>query len=689
MKHIKIIILLVFTMLLVVNVACVRDIKVIYPETMKINHKDVYFNDTIYDPYQWLESIHSDTTTAWIKEQNNLTFDYLSKISFREKIRKDLIKIRNAPMTKYSLLGNKYYISQVWFDNYFKEDSVIIYGTNNLKDKTHIVVNLKKLPDIDSTKYIIDFCISPDNRYFSYMYALPQDSGKVKIRIRDVENELSLTDTINITANNCKWLDWIDDNLYYYTRQKNKNWGIFSHKPYTAQEDDSLVLQYYCTNIRLSRDKRYLFFLSDSEKLKIKSLENSASEIVSVDSFKQQRYPGNNWQSIQNYGNDIYMFCNENPLQNKLMKVNIAFDKQKWETVIPENEDILTDFYLVKDKILAHYLHNASSRLFVFDLDGKNKTPIPLPAEFGSVERIRANGEGFIFSFSSFAFPPTYYYIENINKPKLELLQSTVPNFDTEKYITEQVWYTSKDSTKIPMFLTYKKGLQHSGKNPVLLNGYGGFGISKTPFFDTYRASWLFLEKGGIFALANIRGGGEFGEKWHEAGMRLNKQNSFDDFIAAAEYLIREKYTSPEKLALDGGSNGGLLLCACLVQHPDLFKVVTAHRSLTDMLKVQNWEYKDLSCNNSEEFYYLLRYSPLHNVKNRVYYPATLITTGINDNNVQPWHSFKFAAALQNAQAGKNPILLRTDSIADHSYVGIDETVDWLSFIFENLGMKY
>jgi len=688
MRRIRIINLLIFTMLLIVNVACVRDMKVTYPETMKIDHKGIYFNDTIIDPYYWLESIHSDSTTTWIKNQNKITDNYLSKIPFREKIRKDLIKIINTPITIYPLYGNKYYISQIWFDSSNKEDSVVLYETDNLKDKTRMVVNFKKLPDIDSVKYIIDNCMSPDNRYFAYMYALPQDSGRSKIRIRDIKNDVTLPDTISL-LNNCKWIDWGNGNLYYYTQQKNKNWGIYSHKPYTTQENDSLVLQYYCTNIQLSRDKRYLFFIDGSEKLKIKSLENPASKIISVDSFKQQRYPGNNWQSIQNNGDNIYMFCNQNPLQNKLMKVNIASDKQKWETVISENEDILTDFYLVKDKILAHYLHNASSRLFVFNLDGKNKTELPLPTEFGSVQRIRVKEEGFIFSFSSFAFPPTHYYIANINKPKLELLQTAIPDFDTEKYTTEQVWYTSKDSTKIPMFLTYKKGLQRNGKNPVLLNGYGGFGISKTPFFDIYTYSWLFIEKGGIFALASLRGGGEFGEKWHEAGMKLNKQNTFNDFIAAAEYLIREKYTSPEKLALEGGSNGGLLLCACLVQRPELFKVVTTHRSVTDMLKSQKWENEYGNPKNEEEYHYLLNYSPVHNVKNNVHYPATLITTGMKDDNVPPWHSFKFAATLQNAQADENPVLLRTDSIAGHSYIGIDETVDWLSFLFENLRMKY
>jgi prolyl oligopeptidase len=683
MKHIKEINWLIFILLLTINVACVRDMKVTYPETMKIDHIDIYFNDTIVDPYQWLENIHSDTVATWIKNQNELTLDYLSKISFREKIRRDVTKIKNTPATVYSLYGNKYYLTQLWHE----PDSIVIYETDNLKDKARVLVNIGELVDIDSIKHVVGFCMSPDNRYFAYMYTLPQDSGWTKIRIRDIKNNATLPDTINIMPYNYKWMDWNDGNLYYYTRPKGKKWGIYCHKPYTAQESDNLV-QPYCTNMRYSSDKRYLFFTSgkNNDKLNIKLLENPDSKAVRIDSFKLQRY-SKNWQSIQNHSDDIYMFCNQNPLQNKLMKVNIAANQQIWETVIPENEDILTDFYIVKDKIVAHYLHNANSRLFVFDLDGKNKTELPLPAEFGSVERIRVHEEGFIFLFSSFVFPPTHYHIANITEPKLELLQSAMPDFNAKKYTTEQVWYTSKDGTKIPIFLTSKKGLQRNGKNPVLLNGYGGFGISKTPFFN--RTLCLFVEKGGVFALANIRGGGELGEKWHEAGMKLNKQNVFDDFIAAAEYLIRENYTSPEKLALDGGSNGGLLLSACLVQRPELFKVVTAHRSVTDMLKNQKWEHEYGSCKNIEEYRYLREYSPLHNVKENVHYPATLITTGIKDDNVPPWHSFKFAATVQNAQTGENPVLIRTDSIAGHSYTGIDEIVDWLSFLFTNLEMKY
>ena len=690
MKRIKMINWLIFTMLLIVNVSCVRDrdVKITYPETMKIAHEDIYFNDTITDPYQWLESIHSDTTVTWIANQKELTFDYLSKIPFREKIRKDLTKFYNTPALRYSQLGSKYYLTQFWSDKYsIHEDSVIIYEMDNLKGKTQMIVDSGKLPDIDSVKHIIYSRISPDNHYFTYMYALPQDSGRAKIRILDVKNDTILPDTINIVSGYYKWMDWHSGNLYYYTQKKGKKWGIYSHKLNTPQENDSLILP-YSANMQFSRDRRYMFFTDRYNKLKIKSLENPASKIVSVDSFKLQRYSVN-FYSIQNYEDDIYMFCNQNPLQNKLVKVSIASDKQNLETIIPENEDsILIDFYLIRDKILAHYLHNASSRLFVFDLDGNNKTELPLPSKFGSVHRIAVDDEGFIFSFSSFAFPPTHYHIANISEPKLDFLQSTMPDFDTGKYITEQVWYASKDSAKVPMFITYKKGLKRNGKNPVLLNGYGGFGVSSTPSFD-HHSSRLFLEKGGVYAVANVRGGGEFGIKWHEEGMKLNKQNVFDDFIAAAEYLIREKYTSSEKLALEGGSNGGLLLCACLVQRPELFKVVTAHRSVVDMLKSRKWAYEYGSVENEEEYRYLLNYSPLHNVKNNVHYPATLITTGMKEDNVLPWHSFKFAATLQNAQMGENPILIRTDSIAGHYCGGIDDTVDWLSFLFKNLGMKY
>jgi prolyl oligopeptidase len=403
---------------------------------------------------------------------------------------------------------------------------------------------------------------------------------------------------------------------------------------------------------------------------------------------------------IENFGNELYVHTNDNAPRYCLMKINPLAKEPKWEVVIPESEtDVLRSVSVVGDKLVAGYMHNAYSVLKIYDTNGQFEIEIKLPeiGTVGSISGEKGDNEMF-YSFTSFSTPTNIYRIKDIHQPESQLYLATELSIKPSKYVTEQVWYTSKDGTKVPMFIVYKEGLKRNGKNPTLLYGYGGFNISVTPSFSI--SNLFFLEQGGIYAAPNIRGGGEFGEQWHKSGTKLQKQNVFDDFIAAAEYLIEHKYTSPEKLAIRGGSNGGLLVGACINQRPELFKVALPAVGVMDMLRFHKftvgwgWVGDYGSSDNEEEFHYLLGYSPLHNIQKGVCYPATLITTADRDDRVVPAHSFKYAAALQEAQSCDNPILIRIETMAGHGAgkpvsKTIEEAADMWSFVLYNLGVQY
>ena len=392
------------------------------------------------------------------------------------------------------------------------------------------------------------------------------------------------------------------------------------------------------------------------------------------------------------------MLTNDGAPRYKLLKIDPTAKNPVWETVIPESEDVLQSVDVIGGKLVAEYLHDAHSKLYVFDKAGKLETELALP-EIGTVAGISGDKDEneMFYGFTSFTTLNDIYRLD-ISNPQPALYKSISLKVETGKYVTEQVFYESKDSTKVPMFIVYKEGVKKNGKNPTLLYAYGGFNISLTPGFSASRM--LFLEQGGIYAVANLRGGGEYGEEWHKAGTKLQKQNVFDDFIAAAEYLIKENYTSSEKLAIRGGSNGGLLVGACITQRPELFKVALPAVGVMDMLRFHKftvgwgWVSDYGSSDSEEEFNYLLGYSPLHNIKPGVCYPATLVTTADHDDRVVPAHSFKFTATMQEAQACDNPVLIRVETMAGHGAgkpisKAIEEEADTWAFVFHNLGMKY
>jgi prolyl oligopeptidase len=675
-----------------------------YPPTAKVNHTDNYFGTQVEDPYRWLENDRSDSTAQWVKQQNEVTFAYLKKIPFREQIRKTLTQIWNYPKegipTRY---GTRYF---VWKNDGLQNQSVL-YQMDSLNGETRIFIDPNSLSE-DGTTRVGNLSVSNDKKYVAYTQSSGGSDWK-EIRLKTMDGE-DLPDII-------KWVKfsgiaWVQNGFYYSAydapkgsalSEQNQFNKVYYHELGTPQGTDILVYEDRKNPLRYNtagatEDERFLILSvsagTDGNSLAVKDLRKPNSPFISI---TPQNFE-NEYSPIENFGDDILVLTNEGAANYRLMKVNISSGKPKWDVVIPESRDVLTGAQVIGGKIVVEYLHNAYSQMFIYDADGKNREEVALPG-IGSVTGIsgdKKNSE-FFYSFTSFALPPVIFRVENIGSPVPELYKETKLSIQPSQYETKQVWYASKDGTKIPMFVVHKKGIVLEGQNPTLLYGYGGFNISMTPSFST--SNILFLEQGGIYAVACLRGGGEFGKEWHKAGTKLSKQNVFDDFIAAAEYLIAEKYTSPDKLAIRGGSNGGLLVGACMTQRPELFKVALAAVGVMDMLRFHKftvgWGWVDDygSSDKEEEFKYIYKYSPLHNIKAGIAYPATLITTADHDDRVVPAHSFKFAATLQAAQAGENPTLIRIETMSGHgsssTSKAIEELTDMWAFTLWNLGAEF
>ncbi len=679
----------------------------VYPETKKIDHKDVYFGKEVADPYRWLEDDRSAETAEWVKAQNSVTFDYLSQIPFRENIKKQLTEMWNYPRQGVPFkAGDKYFM---WRNNGLQNQSVL-YIMDGLNGEPREFINPNTMSE-QGTTAIASLSISNDNQYVAYTSSVGGSDWK-EIRVKDI-NGNDLKDVISwVKFSGIAW----QGNGFYYScyeapkgsalSQKNEFSKVYYHKLGTEQKADKLIYEDKKNALRY----HYAFTSEDGRYLYLEVSEGTSGNALSVMSLNR---PGSKFRPIvekfdkdygvvTNFGDDIYILTNHNAPRYRLMKTTPPFKPENWTVVIPESEDVLQSVQVIGEKLVAKYLHNAHSKVVVFDKNGKQETEIQLP-EIGTVSGI--NGEKgdneMFYAFTSFSTPSAIYRLD-ITNPQPELYKATELNVKPAKYVTEQVWYESKDGTKVPMFIVYKEGTKKNGKNPTLLYGYGGFNNCQTPGFSI--SNMFFMEQGGIYAVANLRGGGEFGEEWHKAGTKLNKQNVFDDFIAAAEYLINNNYTSSEKLAIRGGSNGGLLVGACMTQRPELFKVALPAVGVMDMLRFHKftvgwgWVGDYGSSDNEEEFNYILGYSPLHNIKENVCYPATLITTGDHDDRVVPAHSFKFAATLQAAQqaapACSNPTLIRIETMAGHgagkpTSKVIEETADIWAFVFYNLGMQY
>jgi len=680
-----------------------KTIPVTYPMSrMDTTVKDTYFGVNVADPYRWLEDDNSAETKEWVTRQNLVTFGYLEQLPYRDNIKTRLEEIWNFEKfgTPFKESG-KYY----FFKNNGLQNQSVLYGQDNLDAEAYVVLDPNTL-SADGTSSLQELSISKDGRYLAYGVSKGGSDWRT-IRVKDLASGTLLPDSIEWAK--FTQIAWAGDGFYYSRypepkkgeklRGSNQNSAIYYHKLGTNASADAVVHRDPANPNRYfgastTEDERFLI-LTSSESTSGNSLAftdlsgNKPSFTVVASGFDHD------FDVVDNLGDQLLVLTNHSAPLQRLIAIDTKNPQEaNWKTLIPEHSsDVLRGVYLCGDKILCLYLHDASSLLKAYDLQGNFIRDVPLP-EIGTVGGIsgKQGDPTAFFSFQSFLRPTTIYRLDT---EKLEPTVFKAPNiaFDSDAYTTEQVWFTSKDSTRVPMFITRKKNQPNNGQHPTLLYGYGGFNISLTPSFSASRAA--LLEQNGIYAVANIRGGGEFGEAWHKAGTKCTKQRVFDDFIAAAEYLVDKRYTNPERLAIEGGSNGGLLVGACMTQRPDLFGVCFPRVGVLDMLRYHQftigyaWATDYGRSDQEAEFPCLYAYSPLHNLK-KTAYPATMITTADHDDRVVPAHSFKFAAALQEHHQGEKPVLIRIETSAGHGAGKptsklLEEAADMLAFMLYNM----
>lgn len=678
--------------------------KLAYPETAKVDTVDVYFGTEVPDPYRWLENDTSEATAAWVEAQNQVTNAYLAKIPFRNALLNRLTDLANyekigAPFKKHG----KYY----FYKNDGLQNQSVLYVQDSLEGEPRVFLDPNKLSD-DGTVALTGISFSHDGKYTAYTISR-SGSDWTEIYVMDTETSQLLED--HILWAKFSGASWQGDGFYYSAYDapvKGKEFSnvnemhkIYFHKMGTPQSEDKLVYQnpaypkrFY--SVSVNEDETLLFLYESGEgrgnALYVKDLRKPNAPFVAMATDMDYNY-----YPIEIIGDKMYIFTNFGAPKYRLLVADVSKPELKdWVELVPETENVLSGAEVIGGKLFLTYDKDVANHAYVYDLTGKMIQEIQLPS-LGSVSFSgdKDDKECF-FGFTSFTVPgATYKY--DMDQNAYELFRAPKVAFNPDEYMTEQVFYPSKDGTKIPMFLTYKKGLKKDGKNPVYLYAYGGFNISLYPSFSTSRVP--FLENGGIYAQANLRGGGEYGEEWHVAGTKMQKQNVFDDFISAAEYLINSKYTNKDKIAIVGGSNGGLLVGACMTQRPDLFRVAIPQVGVMDMLRYHkftigwNWASDYGTSDDSKEMFdYLKGYSPLHNLKLGGKYPATMVTTADHDDRVVPAHSFKFAATLQECNDGTNPTLIRVDSKAGHGAGKpmakvLEEQADIYGFIMYNLGM--
>ncbi len=680
---------------------------IVYPPTHKSTVEDVYFETNVPDPYRWLESDNAPETIEWVKQQNTVTSNYLATIPFRDTLKARMTALWNyAKYTPPFRAGSRYF--------YYKNDGLqnqpILFMMKSLQYVPMSYFDPNKISD-DGTTAITQTVPSKDGRYMVFVLS-NAGSDWNEVRIKEVSNMKTLPDKLGwVKFSNIAW----KDSGFYYSRyetprgdanvytDKNQNHKVYYHQLNTPQESDSLIFSDSNQPLRTysastTEDERFLVISgaesTSGNNILIKDLQTPNAKLAEVVKTFDADF-----ELIGNVGENLIFLTNFKAPRKKLVMINSRnFEMQNWKDLVAEKTDILKTAKFAGGKLVLNYMKDASSHLYIYSVSGKMESEIPL-GNLGTVDAINSsNADTLIFfSFTTFTAPATIYRFNIRNNKLYEHAKPRLP-FKSDDYETKQVFYLSKDGTKIPLFIVHKKGLVPDGKAPTLLFGYGGFDISKTPEFKPERM--VFLEQGGIFAMANLRGGGEYGEEWHMAGTKLKKQNVFDDFIAAAEYLIKNNYTNPSKLAISGRSNGGLLVGAVMTQRPDLFKVALPAVGVMDMLRYHkftigwSWATDYGTSDNEEEFKALYKYSPIHNIKSGVSYPATLVTTADHDDRVVPAHSFKFISTLQEKQKGDNPVLIRIDTKAGHGAgkpTGklIDEQADIFTFMFYNLGMKY
>ncbi len=672
-----------------------------YPVAKKVDTVDTYFGTKVADPYRWLEDDNSQETGEWVKAENKVTNDYLSQIPYRDTIKKRLQELWNYPKLSAPFKESNHYF---YFKNNGLQNQSVLYIQDDLNKEAKVLLDPNKLSD-DGTVALAGLDVSKDGKYLAYSIAR-SGSDWNEIFVRDIKTGKDLKDHL-------KWVKFSGISFYkdgfYYSRydepkqgseltKSNKFQKVFYHIVGNDQSKDKLIYQDTENPKRMfgasvSENEKFLYLyeseVGDGNALYYKDLTKKNSKFIKLaDGFDYQ------YGVVDDIDNHLLVRTNFEAPKYKLISIDLKTDKRK--DIIPEKENVLRRCSLVGGKIVVSYMKDAHSKVEVYNTAGTFDYELKLPGlgTSGGIRGKKDESIGF-YVFTSFTTPSVVYKYD-FNTKKSEIYSKPKVDFDSDDFVTEQVFYESKDSTKIPMFLFYKKGIKLDGNNPTLLYGYGGFNISLTPYFSARRIFWI--ENGGIFAVVNLRGGGEYGKEWHEQGMKLNKQNVFDDCIAAAEYFIKNKYTSSQKLALKGGSNGGLLVGAVINQRPDLFRVAIPEVGVMDMLRYHkftigwSWASDYGTSDDSIQFNNLIKISPLQNIKENVEYPAVMVTTADHDDRVVPAHSFKYMATLQEKYKGNNPVLIRIETKAGHgggmpTSKQIDEYTDIWSFIFYNMGI--
>jgi len=684
------------------------DKPLVYPPSPKVDQVDDYHGVQVADPYRWLEDPDTDESRQWIEAQNQVTFTYLKDISARESLKQRLTQLWN-----YEKYGIPFKRENRYF--YFKNDGLqnqsVLYTLPSLDAEPRVLLDPNTLSE-DGTVALSGLAISEDANLMAYGLST-SGSDWQEWKVRDVETGEDLPDHL-------KWIkfsgaDWTRDGKgFFYSRYDEPNEAtkledinyyqkLYFHQLGTPQSEDVLIYDrpdeknwmfggevtedgdYLVISVSQGTDPRNLVFWRD--------LRNPEAAVVElVNSFEAK------FSLIDSEGTVFWFETDLDAPRGRVIAIDIAKpERENWQEVIPQAEETLMGVNILNHQFVTFYLKDAYTQVKVFDLNGTYVREVELPGigSAGGFGGKRHETETF-YSFTSFTTPTTIYRYDMVSGESSVFRQPTV-DFNPDEYETKQVFYSSKDGTRVPMFITHKQGLKLNGNNPTYLYGYGGFNIPLTPSFSPSNIVWL--EMGGVFAVPNLRGGGEYGEEWHQAGTKLNKQNVFDDFIAAAEWLIEHQYTSPKKLAIAGGSNGGLLVGACMTQRPDLFGAALPAVGVMDMLRFHKFTIGWAWCSDygspedPEEFKALYAYSPLHNLKPGTAYPATLITTADHDDRVVPAHSFKFAAALQEAHEGDNPVLIRIETKAGHgagkpTAKVIEEISDRWAFLVRSLNIQ-
>ncbi|MEL7069380.1 MAG: prolyl oligopeptidase family serine peptidase [Cyanobacteria bacterium J06581_3] len=678
-----------------------------YPSTRTTNTTDTYHGVAVPDPYRWLEDPNTDETAQWVVAQNKVTFGYLNALPGRDQLNARLTELWN-----YERYGTPFKQADRYF--YYKNDGLqnqsVLYTLPTLDSEPTVLLDPNTLSE-DGTVALSGTAISENAKYLAYGLSTA-GSDWVEWHVRDIE-------TGEDTSDHIKWVKfsgaaWTHDHQgFFYSRYDEPNeeskledvnyfQKLYYHRLGTPQSEDTLTYERpdqkewgFAGDV--TEDGRYLIIsvwrgTEPKNLVFYKDLQQPEAEVIELIANFEAQY------SLIDTDDTTFWFRTDlDAPKGRVIAIDIANpDTANWQTLIPESEETLESVGILNNQFIADYLKDAYTQIKIFDLEGKPVREVELPGigSAGGFNGKRSDTETF-YSFTSFTVPSRIYHYDLTTGESTLFREPSIP-FNPNDYETRQVFYPSKDGTQIPMFITAKKGLKLNGENPVLLYGYGGFNISLSPSFSVSNLVWL--EMGGVYAVANLRGGGEYGESWHQQGIKTSKQNVFDDFISAGEWLIEQKYTKREKFAIAGGSNGGLLVGACITQRPDLFRAALPSVGVLDMLRFNKftigwaWESDYGSPENEDEFKALYAYSPLHNLKLGTDYPATMITTADHDDRVVPAHSFKFAAALQSAHEGDNPVLIRIETKAGHgagkpTTKQIEEATDKWAFLANELGM--